>query len=119
MTYYPFVFEAAPVIGVTMGWFYRSRQKIRFGEYRKFAELLSLCLCTYSALALSVMSELRAGRDPEPVVLGSNLFLAHVLIASVAFLLALFGKGKVRTATLIAAAFSAALWYIYNARILD
>jgi hypothetical protein len=119
MTYYPFVFEAAPVLGVTLGWFYRSRQKIEYGEYRKFAQLLSLSLCTYSALALAVMSELRAGREPDPVTLSSDLFLAHVSIALLAFVLALFGIGKVRVATLIAAAFSAALWYIYNARILD
>ena len=119
MILFPFLLEAAPVLSVTLAWFYRSkRKKLKPGEYRLFAETMSLLLCTYSALALAVLSELQHGREPDPVNLSSEIYLAHLIVSLTGLVLAIAGSGRVRIAAMIAAASSASLWYMYSIRFL-
>jgi hypothetical protein len=113
-----FFLEAAPVLAVTLSWHYRMRQKVELGEHRKFLQLLALLLCSYSAIGLAVLSEMNQAREPDVVTLSTRLYLAHLLVSLAGFVLALFGRGRVRIAALIAAAFSAGLWYMYSIRFL-
>jgi hypothetical protein len=117
---FPFILEAVPVLSVTLAWFYRSkRKKLTLNEYRRFAETMALLLCTYSALALAVLSELQHGREPDPVNLSSDIYLAHLLVSLGGLVLAIAGYGRVRVAALIAGASSASLWYMYSVHLLS
>jgi len=66
------------------------------------------------ALAFAILSEIKAAKAPAAVTVGREAIVGHLALGFLALVLAAFGKGVVRIATIIAAALSVSLWYVYS-----
>jgi len=109
-----FLFDTAAVTAVTLAWYYRSKQQPHVSGNRSFAQLMALVGCTYLAVAFAVLTEMNAAKAPAVVAISHRLVIGHLLVGSVSFVLAAFGKGRVRVTTMIAAVMASALWLVYS-----
>jgi len=105
--------DAAAVTSVTLGWWQRSKQK-PIAENRAYAQLIALVLSTYLAVAFAILTEIKAYRAPLAIAIAQRALVAHVVVGMVSFVLAFFGFGKVRQATLTAALVTTFLWAFSN-----
>ncbi len=107
------IVDAAAVTSVTLGWWHRSKQP-SISPNRAFAQLLSLVLSTYLAVAFAILTEMRAARAPLAISVGGHALIAHVMLGVVSMALGFFGSGRVRVAALSAAVVTTLLWLISN-----
>src|SRR5437660_504771 len=113
MWFFESLIDAAAVTTVTLAWWQRYKQK-PIAPDRAYAQLLSLVLCTYLAVAFAVLTEIKAARAPLAIAVEHRAVIAHVVVGLASFALACFGSGRVRTATMSAAAVTTAIWSLSN-----